>query len=96
VEIPDDDIPPPGWDQWVSLPTPAPEPQAGALAIRWDGHMVAEGRRHGTEASSSRAGLPSSGEERVDAPPPPTSPTPRMSSSCGRSCAATALRSTEH
>jgi hypothetical protein len=70
VEIPDDDIPPPGWDQWASLPTPAPEPQAGALAIRWDGHMVDEGRRHGTEASSSRAGLPSSGEERVDASPP--------------------------
>jgi hypothetical protein len=26
VEIPDDDVPPPGWDQWASLPTPAPEP----------------------------------------------------------------------
>jgi hypothetical protein len=55
VEIPDDDIPPPGWDQWASLPTPAPEPQAGALARRWDGRMVAGGRRHGAEASSSHA-----------------------------------------
>jgi hypothetical protein len=71
VEIPDDDVPPPGWDQWASLPTPAPEPQAGALVRRWDGHMVAGGPRHGTEASSSRAGPPFEGEERVDAPPPP-------------------------
>jgi hypothetical protein len=44
VEIPDDDVPPPGWDQWASLPTPAPEPQAGALVRRWDGHMVAGAR----------------------------------------------------
>jgi hypothetical protein len=70
VEIPNDDVPPPGWDQWASLPTPASEPQAGALAIRWDGHMVAGGRRHGAEASSSRAGPPASGEECVDVPPP--------------------------
>jgi hypothetical protein len=70
VEIPDDDIPPSGSDQWASLPMPAPEPQAGALARRWEGHMVAGGRRHGAEASSSHAGPPSSGEERVDVPPP--------------------------
>jgi hypothetical protein len=44
VEIPDDDVPPPGWDQFVNLPMPAPEPQAGALVRRWDGHMVAGGR----------------------------------------------------
>jgi hypothetical protein len=55
VEIPDDDTPPPGWDQWGSLPTPAPEPQAGALVRRWDGHMVTGGSRHGVEASSSHA-----------------------------------------
>jgi hypothetical protein len=55
VEIPDDDTPPPGWDQWGILPAPAPEPQAGALVRRWDGHMVAGGSRHGVEASSSRA-----------------------------------------
>jgi hypothetical protein len=93
VEIPDDDVPPPGWDQWASLPTPAFEPQAGALARRWDGHMVAGGRRHGAEASSSRVGPPASGEERVDAPPP-TSPTPRRSGSYGRSSAITTPRST--
>jgi hypothetical protein len=78
VEIPDDDAPPPGWDQWASLPTPSPEPQAGALVRRWDGHMVVGGTRHGAEASSSRAGPPASsdlavspgqGRKRVDAPP---------------------------
>jgi hypothetical protein len=66
VEIPDDDAPPPWWDQWASLPTPAPEPQARALVRQWDSHMVAGGRRHGVEASSSRAGPPASGEERVE------------------------------
>jgi hypothetical protein len=70
VEIPDDDdAPPPGWDQWVNLPMPAPEPQAGALVTRWDGHMVAGGSRRGVEASSSRAAPPGLGEERVDEPP---------------------------
>jgi hypothetical protein len=44
VEIPDDDAPPPGWDQWVNFPMPSPEPQEeGALVRRWDGHMVAGG-----------------------------------------------------
>jgi hypothetical protein len=79
VEIPDDDVPPPGWDQWASLPTPAPESQAGALVRRWDGRMVAGRSRYGAEASSSRAGLPASGgsatspergQEGIDAPPP--------------------------
>jgi hypothetical protein len=37
VEIPDDDVPPPGWDQWVSLPASAPEASAGALVVRDDG-----------------------------------------------------------
>jgi hypothetical protein len=36
---------------------------------RWDGHMVAGGRGHGAEASSSRAGRSASGEGRVDGPP---------------------------
>jgi hypothetical protein len=31
VEIPDDNSPPPGWDQWVSFPTPCPEPRRGHL-----------------------------------------------------------------
>jgi hypothetical protein len=56
VEIPDDDSPPPGWDQWVIFPTLSPESQKGAL-VRWrEGHMVAGGRGHAVEASSSRAG----------------------------------------
>jgi hypothetical protein len=75
VEIPDDDVPPPGWDQWASLPASAPEP----LVRRWDGRMVAGRSRYGAEASSCRAGLPAlggpaaspeRGQERVDAPPP--------------------------
>jgi hypothetical protein len=69
VEIPDDDVSPPGWDQWVNLPMPAPEPQEGALVRRWDDHMVAEGRGHGAETSSSRAGPSTSGEGRVDESP---------------------------
>jgi hypothetical protein len=56
VEIPDDDVPPPGWDQWTSLPTPAPKPQVGALVRRWDGRMVAGRSTYGAEASSPRAG----------------------------------------
>jgi hypothetical protein len=69
VEIPDNDAPPPGWDQWVSLPMPSPESQEGALVRRWDGHMVAGGRGHSAEASSPRAGPFASGEGRVDEPP---------------------------
>jgi hypothetical protein len=56
VEILDDDSPPPGWDQWVSFPTPSPESQEGALVRRREGHMVAGGRGHCAEASSSHAG----------------------------------------
>jgi hypothetical protein len=36
VEVPDDDVPPPGWDQWVNLPASAPEPPSGALVVRGD------------------------------------------------------------
>jgi hypothetical protein len=36
---------------------------------RRDGHIVAGGRGHGAEASSSRAGHPAPGEGRVDSPP---------------------------
>jgi hypothetical protein len=31
VEVPDDDVLPPGWGQWESLPAPAPEPRWGCL-----------------------------------------------------------------
>jgi hypothetical protein len=100
VEIPDDDAPPPGWGQWGSLPAPAPEPQAGALVRLWDGHMVAGGSRHGTEASSSHVGPLARaiqwwarGKSTLMRHPP-SSPTPKSCSSCGRSCAATVLHST--
>jgi hypothetical protein len=53
VEIPDDDVLPPGWDKWASLPTSAPEPQAGALVRRWDGCMVA-----GRSGRGARGGAP--------------------------------------
>jgi hypothetical protein len=29
VDIPDEDVLLPGWDQWVSLPAPAPSPRRG-------------------------------------------------------------------
>jgi hypothetical protein len=69
VEVPDDDSPPPGWDQWASLPTRSPEPQEGALVQRHEGHMVAEDRGHGAEASSSRAGRSAQVEGAIDDPP---------------------------
>jgi hypothetical protein len=70
VEIPDDDSPPPRWDQWASFPTPSPEPQEeGALVRRRDGHMVAGGQGRSAKASSSRASRSASGEGRVNGPP---------------------------
>jgi hypothetical protein len=78
VEILDDDIPPPGWDQWVSLPAPAPEPSTGALVVRGDSGAVLGGPADGAGASSSRAALPASGgpaahpeQEREHANTPP-------------------------
>jgi hypothetical protein len=72
VEVPDNDTPPPGWDQWGSLPAPAPEPQVGALVVRDDGPAG------GAEASSSRtvltasdgaAARPEQERERIITPP---------------------------
>jgi hypothetical protein len=85
-----------------ACPTPAPEPQAGALVRRWDGHMVAGSSRHGVEASSPRAGHPASSDpaaslgqgRSMSTRRPLTSLTPKRSSSYGRSSAATAPRST--
>jgi hypothetical protein len=37
VEIPDDDVPPPGWDQWVNQHIAALEPPTGVLMMREDG-----------------------------------------------------------
>jgi hypothetical protein len=78
VEIQDEDVPPPGWDQWVSLLVPAPEPPTGALVVRDDGGTALGCPADGVEASSSRATLPASGgpaahpeqeRERAGAPP---------------------------
>jgi hypothetical protein len=78
VEIPDEDVPPPGWDQWVYLPAPAPEPPTGVLVVRNDGGVVLGHPTDSAEASSSRAVLPASDgaaarpeqeREHTDAPP---------------------------
>jgi hypothetical protein len=69
VEVPDDNSPPPGWDQWARFPTLSPEPQEGALVRRREGHMVAGGRGHCAEASSSRAGHSAQVEGAAADPP---------------------------
>jgi hypothetical protein len=78
VDVPDDDVPQPGWGQWESLSTPAPEPPVGVLVMREDSCMMSGRPTHGAEASSSSAALPASDDtaacpeqerERVDAPP---------------------------
>jgi hypothetical protein len=60
VEILDNDTPPPGWDQWGSLPAPAPEPPTGVLVVRDDDGVMSGRPTDGAEASSSRAVLPAS------------------------------------
>jgi hypothetical protein len=60
VDVSDDDVSPPGWGQWESLPAPAPEPPAGLLAMREDDCVMSGHLAHGAEASSSRAALPAS------------------------------------
>jgi hypothetical protein len=61
VEVPDDDVPPPGWDQWESLPASAPEASTGALVVRGDGGAALGCPADGAGASSSRAALPTPG-----------------------------------
>jgi hypothetical protein len=61
VEVPDEDVLPPGWDQWVSLPAPAPEPPTGELVARDDGGAALGCPADGAGASSLRAALPASG-----------------------------------
>jgi hypothetical protein len=65
VEIPDDDVPPPGWDQWVRLPAPAPGPLVGVLVMREDGCVMSGCPADDAEASSSRAALPASDDTGV-------------------------------
>jgi hypothetical protein len=78
VDVSDEDTLPPGWDQWGSLPAPAPEPPVGVLVMRDDNCVMSGRPADGAEASSSRAILPASDgtaaypeqeRERVDAPP---------------------------
>jgi hypothetical protein len=104
VEVPNDDTPPARWDQWWSLPAPAPEPPVGALVVRDDG-LVMSGRRRTVprprrRAWSSRVQMaPWRARSRSGNTPSrcrPTSPMPRPSRSCGRSSATTASRSTGH
>jgi hypothetical protein len=72
VEIPDNDVPPPGWDQWVSPPASAPEASAGALVAQGDVGSALRGPADGAGASSSRVGTLARLEqerEHADAPP---------------------------
>jgi hypothetical protein len=68
VEVPDDDSPPPGWDQWASA-TLCPGSQEGVLVRRREGHMVAGSRGHGAEASSSCTGHSARVEGAIGDPP---------------------------
>jgi hypothetical protein len=65
VEVPDDDVPPPGWGQWESLPAPTPETPVGVLVMREYGRVMSGHPTHGAEALSSRAALPASGGTAV-------------------------------
>jgi hypothetical protein len=72
VEVPDDDVPPLGWDQWARLPASAPEPPTGTLVVRGDDGAALGGPVDGVGASSSHAGpaaCPEQERERADAPP---------------------------
>jgi hypothetical protein len=72
MEIPDDDVPPPGWDQWASPAASAPEASAGALVVKGGGGAVLGRPTDGTGASSSRIGpsaRPEQEQEHADAPP---------------------------
>jgi hypothetical protein len=72
VEIPDDDVPPPGWDQWASPPVSAPETPTGMLVVRSDVGAALGRPADGVGASSSHAGPaahPEKEREHADAPP---------------------------
>jgi hypothetical protein len=92
VEIPDDDVPPPGWDQWASPPVPAPEASAGALVARGnvgaalEGRLMVSGPHHRTpDPRRVRSG-------RTLARRRPTLSRPRRSKGSGRSSVITAPR----
>jgi hypothetical protein len=50
VDVPDDDVPSPGWGQWENLPAPAPEPPVGVLVMREDDCVMSGRPTHGAEA----------------------------------------------
>jgi hypothetical protein len=96
VEVPDDDVPPPGWDQWASLPVLAPEASTGALVVRDDdgaalgARLIVSGPRRRTP--DPRHVRSKSGS--VPARRRPTSSRLRQSRGCGRSSMITTLHST--
>jgi hypothetical protein len=73
AEIPDeDDVQPPGWDQWASALASAPEASVGALVARGDVGAMLGRLADGAGASSSRArpaALLEQEREHTDAPP---------------------------
>jgi hypothetical protein len=78
VDVPDDNVPPPGWGQWENLPALAPEPPVGVLVMRENNCVMSGHPTHGVEASSSHTALPTldgttvrpeQEQERVNAPP---------------------------
>jgi hypothetical protein len=103
VEIPDNDVPPPGWDKWVSLLAPAAEPPTGGVVVRDDGSAAlgcpvdGTGPRHRAPPSQFRAAPRHirSRSRSASAHRRPTLSRPRPSRSCGRSFTTTALHSTE-
>jgi hypothetical protein len=101
VEVPDDDVPPPGWGQWESLPAPAPEPPVGVLVMREDDRVMSGHPTHSAESRRPTPPLRQAAPQRVRSRKRgastrhrPTSAKPRPSRRCGRNSATTAPRST--
>jgi hypothetical protein len=69
VEVPDDDVPPHGWDQWASLPASAPEALTGALVVTDDSGAVASSSHDALPSSGSPAVRPEQEQERAGVPP---------------------------
>jgi hypothetical protein len=68
----DDDVPPPGWDQWASVLASAPEASAGALVAHGGAGAAPRRPANGVGPSSSRArpaAYQEQGREGADAPP---------------------------
>jgi hypothetical protein len=96
VDVPDDDVSPPGWGQWENLPAPAPEPPVGVLVMREDGCVMSRCPTHGDEASSLRAALPASDGTAAHPEQERASMKPRPSRRYGRGSATISARSIGH